>query len=90
MKIKLYDTYNYLYLNEMSSQEYEQVVNDPLEIILKNDNVFSFQPKLLSYLEKNKLQEIIDKLLKERVIRPRNSEFSSPIVLIKKKKKREN
>lgn len=39
-----------------------KLVSEPLEIDLKSQNVFSFQPKRLSYYEKNKLQEIIDSL----------------------------
>jgi len=39
----------------------------------------------LSYFEKNELQKIIDQLLEKKVIRPSKSEYSSPIVLVKKK-----
>jgi len=56
------------------------LVSEPIEIVLKSQDVFSFQPRRLSYYEKNKLQEIIDSLLKNGVIRESNSEYSCPIV----------
>jgi len=39
----------------------------------------------LSYFEKEKLQIILDDLLFRKIIKPSNSEYSSPILLIKKK-----
>lgn len=48
------------YLDDMSKQNHEQFVSGPLEIVLKNDDVFSFHTRRPSYFEKNLLQEIID------------------------------
>lgn len=85
IKNKLYEIYDNFYLNNEYQTELEPIVNDPLEIKLKNNDVFYFQPRRLSYFEKNELQKIIDQLLENKIIRPSNSEYSSPIVLVKKK-----
>jgi len=66
IKTTLYDIYNNYYLNIEYQTELEQVVSDPLEIKLKNNDVFYFQPRRLSYFEKNKLQIIIDQLLDKK------------------------
>jgi len=46
--------------------------------------LISNQDIYLNY-EKGKLQEILDFLLEKGVIRQKNSQYSSPIVLVKKK-----
>jgi len=56
-----------------------------LVIELKDVSVFYFNPRRLSYFEKNKLQIILDDLLDSKIIKPSNTEYSSPIVLVKKK-----
>jgi len=56
-----------------------------MKIILKHEQPISFRPRRLSYSEQNKLRAILDELLSEGVIRPSNSAYSSPIVLVKKK-----
>lgn len=56
-----------------------------MKITLKKESPFSYQPRRLSFFEKNQVTEIIDKLLKDGIIRASNSEYSSPIVLVKKK-----
>jgi len=83
-KTALYDMFNNFYLSDESQAELEPIVSDPLEIKLKNNDIFYFQPRCLSYFEKNELQKIIDQLLKDKVIRPSKSEYSSPIMLVKK------
>ncbi|XP_077270869.1 uncharacterized protein LOC143902051 [Temnothorax americanus] len=57
------------------------------ELTLKFDNVksFHFSPRRLSYSEKEQLRKILDKLLAKGVIRPSNSEYASPVVLVRKK-----
>lgn len=85
VKTALYDIYNNFYLNNEYQTELEPTVSDPLEIKLKNNDVFYFQPRRLSYFEKNKLQKIIDQLLEKKVNRSSKSGYSSPIVVIKKK-----
>jgi len=67
--------YKPFYLDSISEQDYEPLVSEPLEIILKSQDMFIFQPRRLSYYELNKLQEIVDSLLKNCVIRVSNSEY---------------
>ena len=49
---------------------------------------FYFTPRRLSWHERNEVKEIIRDLLERGIIRPSNSNFCSPIVLIKRKGKR--
>ncbi|XP_050538636.1 uncharacterized protein LOC126904043 [Daktulosphaira vitifoliae] len=57
-----------------------------LEVKLTKDHVpFYFRPRRMSFSEKEKLKTIINELLAEKIIRPSNSPYCSPIVLIKKK-----
>lgn len=46
---------------------------------------FYFSPRRLAYSEKDKLREIVDDWLEKGIIRPSNSEYASPIVLVWKK-----
>jgi len=74
------------YLNN-SSPPSELITCDPpeLKIELKDSSIFHFNPRRLSFFEKDKLQLILDDLLARKIIEPCRSEFSSPIVLVKKK-----
>lgn len=56
-----------------------------LAISLKHDQPISYRPRRLSYSDKQKLQEILNNLLKEDIIRPSDSPYASPIVLVHKK-----
>ncbi|KAK9674756.1 Integrase zinc binding domain, partial [Popillia japonica] len=46
---------------------------------------FYFRPRRLSYYEKDQVVKIVDDLLAQNIIRKSTSEYSSPIVLVKKK-----
>ena len=74
------------YLNN-SSLPSELIMYDPpeLKIELKDSSLFYFNPRRLSFFEKEKLQLILDDLLVRKIIKPSHSEYSSPIVLVKKK-----
>lgn len=78
-------------LNNLYEQSYIQnFVKEPenefeINIQLKNDVPIVYKPRRLSFYEKEKLQKIIDRLLKENVIRESQSNYCSPIVLVKKK-----
>ncbi|XP_022160829.1 uncharacterized protein LOC111026944 [Myzus persicae] len=85
IRVNMNNIYRQFYLDNTNEQDNEPLVSEPLQIVLKSQDVFSFQPRRLSYYEKNKLQEIINSLLENGVIRESNSEYSSPIVLVKKK-----
>lgn len=54
-------------------------------IRLAKDQPFHCAPRRLSYDEKNKVRVILDDLLEQKVIRPSQSQYCSPIVLVKKK-----
>lgn len=66
-------------------------VEEPIEtdiemtINVKTEQPISFRPRRLSFFDKEKLRAIIDKLLKDGVIRTSESPYASPIVLVRKK-----
>jgi len=55
-----------------------------MSIKLISDTPFHFKPRRLSYFERDTVSKIIEELLHDNIIRPSNSPFSSPIVLVKK------
>jgi len=61
--------------------------NFEMKIVLKHEQPISFRPRRWSYSEQDSLRNIINELLSENIIRPSNSPYSSPIVLVKKKNK---
>ena len=56
-----------------------------IKVNLEGARPFSCRPRRLSYDEREKLQAILDDYLREGYIRPSESEYASPIVLVKKK-----
>lgn len=64
-------------------------INPPKEIEmtinLTHDRPISFRPRRLSFADKEKLRQILDKLLSEQIIRPSDSPYAFPIVLTHKK-----
>lgn len=54
-------------------------------IILKSTQPVQYGPRRLSFVEKENLRKILDGLLERGIIRSSNSEYASPIVLVKKK-----
>ena len=60
-------------------------IKTTLHLGLKNHNIFHCTPRRLSFTEKNGLKKIIEDLLERRIVTPSNAEYSSPIVLVKKK-----
>lgn len=72
------------YLNAVRSDE--SVTKLELELVLKpGHQPFYYNPRRLSFSEKEAVKNIITDLLERKVIRPSNSQYSSPIVLVKKK-----
>lgn len=63
----------------------EPKVDAELKLKLKDVQPFHFSPRRLAYMEKERLQIILNELLEKKVIRPSDSEYASPIVLVKKK-----
>lgn len=62
-----------------------KTLNYEMNIDLENSTPIFSRPRRLSYAEKNKLRDIIKGLADEGIIRPSDSEYASPIVLVKKK-----
>lgn len=56
-----------------------------LLIDVEHNTPISHRPRRLSYAERNQVNEIIENLVNEKIVRPSNSPYSSPIVLVKKK-----
>lgn len=56
-----------------------------MSINLTHDRPISFRPRRLSFADKEKLKQILDKLLQEKIIRPSDSPYAFPIVLVRKK-----
>lgn len=62
-----------------------KTLNYEMNIDLENTRPIFSRPRRLSFAEKNKLRDIIKGLADEGIIRPSDSEYASPIVLVKKK-----
>lgn len=59
--------------------------NIELNIRLTSDAPFHCSPRRLSVAASESIREILERLLKQGVIRPSHSPYSSPVVLVKKK-----
>jgi len=72
---------NYVYFdpNKVQSLEYE------MHIHLEN-NIPLSHPRRLSYSEKAEVRKMVQDLLSKQIIRPSDSPYASPIVLVKKKR----
>lgn len=63
----------------------EPEVRSEMKLVLECDKTFNCPPRRLSYVEKQELQKILDDYLEKGIIRVSESEFASPIVLVRKK-----
>ena len=77
-------------LDEKNRRRVEHIVRDryfeyKMKIILTSDVPIRCGPRRLSFDEKREVQKIIDDLLSKGYIRPSCSEYTSPVVLVKKK-----
>ncbi|CAF4831682.1 unnamed protein product [Pieris macdunnoughi] len=61
------------------------VTTGKMHISLMNDVPIAYHPYRLSYPEKLKVREICQDLLDKKIIRESDSEYASPIILVKKK-----
>jgi len=52
IQVNMNNIYKQFYLDKTSEQDYVPLVSEPLEIVLKIPDVFSFQSRRLSYYEK--------------------------------------
>lgn len=81
---QIHDVFKEFYLNPVRPNEPETQLE--LELVLKqNHKPFNFNPRRLSYCEKEAVKNIITDLLDRRIIRASNAQYSSPIVLVRKK-----
>ena len=77
---KLFDTvYLSKAVDDVNVKDWEMSIN------LTHEQPISCTPRQMAHLEKEKLQVILDTLLKDGIIRPSNSPYVSPIVLVRKK-----
>ncbi|XP_076248026.1 uncharacterized protein LOC143187672 [Calliopsis andreniformis] len=72
---------DYIKIKETSAME----IDFEMKIALKHNQPVSFRPRRLSFADKQKLQVILDDLLERGIIRPSESPYASPIVLVRKK-----
>lgn len=56
-----------------------------MHIRLMNDNTIVYRPYRVYYAEKSILQNMINELFKSKIIRPSESPYASPVLLVKKK-----
>jgi hypothetical protein len=61
------------------------LVKVELKLVLRDPQPFHVTPRRLSYTEKDRLRLILDTLLAKGTIRSSESEYASPIVLVKRK-----
>ena len=75
-----------MYEQEYASKPVSDLKDEPEMIInLKHEQPISFRPRRLSFSDKEKLRAILDELIEKCIIRPSNSPYASPIVLVRKK-----
>ena len=55
-----------------------------MKISLMHDTPIFSRPRRLSYAERNQVREIVKNLLEKNIIRPSNSPYASPLVLVRK------
>ena len=58
---------------------------DGMQIITKTDNPIYYKPYRISHKEREAVRSKIDNMLKAGIIRHSNSDYASPIVLVRKK-----
>jgi len=85
IKLKVKQIYIDSYLTGSIIDSNDNNVHPEMVIQLKSDKQFYFRPRRLSFYEKECLQKLLDNMLNKKIIRPSKSEYSSPIVLVKKK-----
>lgn len=83
LKERLISTFNKYY----SKAKQPEIPIVKCEMKFKFDNVkpFHYPPRRLSYTEKAHVQELLDEYLEKGIIQESESEYASPIVLVKKK-----
>ena len=76
----------FMYEQEYASKPVPELKDGPEMIInLKHEQPISFRSRRRSFADKEKLRAISDELIEKGIIRPSNSPYASPIVLVRKK-----
>ncbi|CAH2094076.1 unnamed protein product [Euphydryas editha] len=57
-----------------------------MKIDLLDDSPVVYRPYRLSYSERNQVREIVNELLQNDIIQESNSNYASPILMVKKKR----
>lgn len=63
----------------------QPLINSEIKLCLKEEKPFQFSCHRPSYVERKELRKILDSLLDKGIIKPSESEYASPIVLVRKK-----
>lgn len=82
-KQQLIDLFTEIYVN--SKRPEQPKIKTTLRLRLKEHKPFHCTPRRLSFTEKIELKRMIDDLIKRKILRVSNAEYSSPIVLVRKK-----
>lgn len=61
------------------------VTSAQMDIKLKDDTPFYYRPYRVAKTEQDKIMEIVNELLESNIIRESSSEYSSPVLLVRKK-----
>lgn len=87
MDIEMHSTLKQLFISDYLNKERPEFPKQKTELSLhlSSDSPIFFNPRRLSYEEKMKLQEILDKLIAKNIIRESESHYATPIVLVKEK-----
>lgn len=84
-KIKLYNILNKdrdcfaLTINELGRAK-----STEMQINLTNDTPFSYRPYRMSRTEQNIVKDIVEELLSADIIRESDSDYSSPVLLVRR------
>lgn len=80
---KVCEAYEAGYLGSLRAESHEP--DFEMNIVLKHEQPIYSRPRRLSFADREALRDILDGLLSEGIIRPSDSPYASPIVLVKKK-----
>lgn len=72
-------------INQSKNETPNHVTTGELTIQIKDTTPVAYRPRPLAYSERQKLKEIIKQQLQDGVIQNSQSEYASPIVLVKKR-----
>lgn len=85
LNFKIKERVKELYKNKCTTDTGIASPQKEIEMVnLMHDRPISFRPRRLSFADKKKLKQILDKLLQEKIIRPSDSPYAFPIVLVRK------